>query len=733
MKQGSGVSYIHGSSGDEHPNPFAATVSKVRDNATHAILRLMHGMFDGIDDSFFELANGAKHNNEQNRYFEAMREVRIKRKGIETFLQQELNRFFTTPPELKPVTSRTATEESNSEPLALVQNDVLEETVAITSMISKARATFTGSLLQFQTRFSYALKLPPEAHKVNPLEPESLCKAFATACGNLDVDIREKLIIYKQFDRYVLGNFDQVLEEGNRLLVHAGVLPHLKHSAAKSAVTPKVSAPARERMVEPSTASTLDAEPENLFPQIQELLGALRASDSTHSHHTSSPHGVTQPLSDQDLLGLLSQLQSARPMENLAEGPAQPIDLRATITRLLQDQAARSGTSSALNEADEDLINLVSMLFDFILDDYNLSAPVQVLISRLQIPILKVVIKDKQFFNKAHHPARKLLNSLAKAGIGWSDISEQKRDKLYEQMHSIVLRILDEFHGDISLFEELHQQFSDFLAREERKASLVEQRTREAEEGRVKSQRAQLLVDQILNEQVQSLRLPAVAVDLLSNGWSRVMFLAYLRDDTAHQWEDTVRVVNDLIWCLQPHSDREDRQRWVQMVPQLLKTLKAGLQEVSYSSSRLDQMLTDLKKELTEAFKQQSSAAADKKTPRPAVPQEPIAKKTAVERQAEIEDAKLAEFLIRIDELQTGTWVEFALVNGSKFRCKLSTRVGDDNCYIFVNRMGLKVVEKTRQELAHEMRRGRLQVLEEGLLLDRAMDAIFNNLKRKAA
>src|SRR5690554_7459077 len=92
------------------------------------------------------------------------------------------------------------------------------------------------------------------------------------------------------------------------------------------------------------------------------------------------------------------------------------------------------------------------MLFEFILDDYNLSSPVQVLISRLQIPILKVVIKDKSFFSKTTHPARKLLNSLARAGIGWSSSDEKGRDKLYDQIHTVVQRILDEFEGDISLF-----------------------------------------------------------------------------------------------------------------------------------------------------------------------------------------------------------------------------------------------------------------------------------------
>src|SRR5690606_30674965 len=328
---------------------------------------------------------------------------------------------------------------------------------------------------------------------------------------------------------------DQVLEEGNRLLVHAGVLPHLKYSATKTAVTPKTSAPATERTVAPAGATAPGTEQENLFPQIQELLGALRASSPTSSHHTYNTQIAAQPLSDQDLLALLSQLQPARPLDNLAEGPVQAIDLRTAITHLLEDQAKKSGTAPTLNEADEDLINLVSMLFDFILDDYNLSSPVQVLISRLQIPILKVVIKDKSFFSKATHPARKLLNSLARAGIGWSSSDEKSRDKLYNQIHTVVQRILNEFDGDISLFETLNQEFEQFLERENRKSSLVEQRTRESERGRIKSQKAQEAVDRLLKEKVARYDLPESVHDILVHGWSRVMFLAYLRDDAEHR------------------------------------------------------------------------------------------------------------------------------------------------------------------------------------------------------
>lgn len=410
------------------------------------------------------------------------------------------------------------------------------------------------------------------------------------------------------------------------------------------------------------------------------------------------------------------------------------VDLHQVVQQLLAQAGTTSdGKKPALAEMDEDLINLVSMLFEFILDDYNLSAPVQVLISRLQIPILKVVIKDKSFFSKANHPARRLLNSLARAGIGWSESDEKTRDKLYEQIHAIVVRILNEFDGDITLFETLGEEFEQFLARENRKSSLVEQRTRESERGRIKSQKAQETVDQLLQKKLARYKLQEPVRNILINGWSRVMFLAYLRDDVEHRWLQTVRVVDDLIWCLHPHQEDEERDQWVRVVPGLLKSLRAGLEEVSYNSSKLDEMMADLKHELTEAFRANALVEAMEDSPEPEPEEDiPTAHQTAIERQQELEDAAIAEFVAQIDAIEIGNWVEFNLVNGASFRCKLSAIIEEADCFVFVNRMGLKVIEKTRTDLAHEMRRGRLTVLEQGALIDRAMDAVVGSLRSKA-
>jgi len=169
------------------------------------------------------------------------------------------------------------------------------------------------------------------------------------------------------------------------------------------------------------------------------------------------------------------------------------------------------------------------------------------------------------------------------------------------------------------------------------------------------------------------------------------------------------------------------------VVPGLLKSLRAGLEEVSYNASRLDDMMGDLKHELAEAFRT-SSSMEELELP-PLDESETDVPETNPQQKDHVhsEDAAIAEYVAQIDSIEIGNWVEFRLVNGASFRCKLSAVIEEASCFVFVNRMGLKVIEKTRVELAHEMRRGRLTLLEQGALIDRALDAVVGTLRSKTA
>ena len=744
MDKQSGIHYLRDPKQAASSKPVPAEVTRIRDTVVAGLGDLLQGAFDAVDDSLFELANNARSNNEQNRYFEAMREIRIKRKGVERQFQNSVAGLFADPPRTGQTQGETPAYSTSADTLSLVGDEDLEEQVALNAMIGKARAHFQGPLLQLQARFSEVYPDASDEAPVNPMAPEHLCGAFIEAIHALEIQIRERLILLKQFDRYVVSNLGMLLDEANRILIQAGIIPNFRYHGKSgqqakkknTQASPTASQSSAESPGTDGAAAGEEASP--VFEQIRQMLALQRANAGIPHRSSDTRIRVVGHAELASLLSAIPLADSYSPDGDLSEGEPVTVDLRSIVEQLLARTKSEDGRKPALNEVDEDLINLVSMLFEFILDDYNLSAPVQVLISRMQIPILKVVIRDKSFFSQASHPARKLLNSLARAGIGWSKSDEKAKDKLYNQIHETVQRILNEFDGDISLFETLNREFEQFLERENRKASLVEQRTRESERGRIKSQQAQHTVDTILRKKIARHRLPEVVCDLLVNGWSRFMFLAYLRDDVEHRWQESVKVVDDLIWCLHPHNGDDERDQWVRVVPGLLKTLRAGLEEVSYNSSRLDETMGRLKHELAEAFRtnpvtetvQESSEAATETGEEDELPG---TRKNAVARQRELEDAAIAEFVAQIDSIETGDWVEFRLVNGASFRCKLSAIIEEADSFVFVNRMGLKVIEKTRLELAHEMRRGRLTLLEQGALIDRALDAVVDSLRSKTA
>ena len=125
-------------------------------------------------------------------------------------------------------------------------------------------------------------------------------------------------------------------------------------------------------------------------------------------------------------------------------------------------------------------------MFQAILAEERMPAAIRVWFARLQIPVLKVALSDKNFFNRGGHPVRKLLNELALSAIGWTEKKAGQRDPLRDKIESVVDRVLTEFTTNVSLFEELLKDFSHFMDLDRRRRELVEQRLRDAEEGRAR-------------------------------------------------------------------------------------------------------------------------------------------------------------------------------------------------------------------------------------------------------
>ncbi|WP_181298219.1 DUF1631 domain-containing protein [Pseudomonas sp. Q2-TVG4-2] len=726
----------------------------VRDKAAQQLRLALQTLFDNADDSLFEIADRATSNAEQNAFFEAMRDLRMKRRGIERgFLQQvfesfaKLNQYEIGKP---------AQPEASFDSLALVQNDELEESVAIDTMVAKVMSRASQPLSHLTTRMNVLVSKKLD-DKNNPLSPQQLCEYFLEACRSLGVEIKVKLIILKLFERYVLTDLEQLYAESNQTLVAAGILPELqsampRRSPSRSAATGS-SAPRSGAGTGVSESSAYaDDGVHEAFAALQALLSELRGSVLPARN---LPNDAV-PISSNDLMRLLSHLQSRAPQQ------VNEYDLPGQLEQLLQRVSAKSGKSRVVGEVDEDVINLVSMLFEFILDDRTLPDSLKALIGRLQIPVLKVAVLDKTFFSRGSHPARRLLNEIASAAMGWGEQDEAQRDSLYQKIEQVVSRLLNDFVDDPAIFSELLADFLAFTGDERRRSELLEQRTRDAEEGRAKAEMARQEVEHALNQRLLGKTLPEVVVRLLQEAWSKVLLLTCLKHGTqSEQWQAALGTMDDLIWSVTPHDDPESRAQLLELVPSLLKNLREGLVSAAFDPfstsdffTRLEALHVQTLQQLTQPTQPAPTNAplargeivTEQKLelpPREDEADDPIspamvevneeivllAPGESREQEPEINLADNDEALTQVDNLRVGSWVEFQEDEDHKLRCKLAAVIKPTGKYIFVNRTGMKVLEKTRMGLAIEFRRGAIRLLNDALLFDRALESVIGNLR----
>ncbi|EPU0240493.1 DUF1631 family protein [Pseudomonas aeruginosa] len=299
---------------------------QVRDKAALQLKQALQALFDNADDTLFEMADRATSNLEQNAFFEAMRDLRLKRKSIERVYLQKVFEEFSALNQVQSGKSVPTLDTVSFDSLSLVQNEELEESVAVDAMVARVMSRDATALAHLSTRLNTLVGRKVD-EKSNPLAPRPLTAAFLDACQGLGVEIKVKLIILKLFEKYVLAHCDQLYAEANQILVAAGVLPELKSALPRRqpAVRPEA---VRDAGTLQAQAALLDGGQQEVFGALQELLAQVRDNPSFYRRET--PENAA-PISSNDLMRLLSHLQQHLPGPGAAE-----FDVRDGVDQLLQ-------------------------------------------------------------------------------------------------------------------------------------------------------------------------------------------------------------------------------------------------------------------------------------------------------------------------------------------------------------------------------------------------------------
>lgn len=592
--------------------PAAMPLQLLQDRAKQLLVQLLQGMFESADDALFEMADKAQSNSEQNVYFESMRDVRIKRRTIETAFAQAIPRSFRDISESLQVTdTEVPLLEAKPGALSLVQNDELEEQVAVDGIVARILSLDSDDLRELTRRIDSLVPSTEVDENSNPLGPRVICNGFIKSCECLEVDIKSRLVVYKLFEKELLKELPAVLEECNALLLEAGVLPGLvlgnataaKPSKSKMTNASAMAAQQLDQHAAIDAGNDANVNAEQVFASVQHLLAQRQSQILGQQLFKSASWftpGNSPELPREQIFELLkqTQLQQAAGLASEAgfvTGKDQLVDVHGALRSMLSDQNVQEKRS--LGQVDFDAINLVSMLFQFILDDDNLDAQMKALIGRMQIPLLKAAMLDKSFFGTEGHPARKLLNQMATAALGWVPGSDKDDDPLLHKIQQTVETLLHDYERDTSIFDTLLHEFELFLSQEQKRASLLEKRAVDAADGKAKALLAREAVQSSLDNITAGKKVPEVVERLLREAWSNVMFLAFVKSgEDSQPWQLALGTASDLVWSSADNVPDRERTKLLKIMPELLKRLREGLTQVSFDPFKMNGLFSELEK-----------------------------------------------------------------------------------------------------------------------------------------
>ena len=648
-------------------NPIYNSVKRF---ALDGLSDLIRVLMESVDDAMFELADKVDNDRERNMYFEAMREIRLKRDGLQKHFDYEMLQCFKSF-----ITGKATTQDLEGEDedeLTLVELDDVEDNIAIENMISRARPNFEDDLFAVTERLKLVVRRKEITEDDNPLDPKAICDCFHKASDLLETDIQVKLIFYKLFEKYVMNNLGHFYKELNELFVEKGVLPGFKadqermkrttrfmanrikqtpdNTAANSPLAMALGAAASAGMMAGAAGDG------NLFAALQQAAagapgGGIAAQAGLAGGGATgggvagggvagggvagggvagggvagggvagggvagggvagggvagggvagggvagggvAGGGILSAAQAGGFVAALTNLQNT----NIPTQPLTAIDPQNFRAETHQQLATfMQQNQGQVNAADSQTIDVVSMLFDFFFDDEALPAPIKVLIGRLQIPMLKVAIIDKEFFNQKKHPARKLLDSISRASLGWSD-NHSDEQPLIEKIEEIVNFLINEFDQDIGVFEEAFINFENFLSGESEEIEKAEQALQQREQQKDQQiEQAQEAAAALVRKLTNNRELSFEVIDFLETTWTSVLFNAYLSlGESSNHWRNLKRISTTFVWTLIPKFSEADRVKIIKTIPALLRALSKGMELVKISidvQNRIFQML----------------------------------------------------------------------------------------------------------------------------------------------
>jgi len=707
---------------------FDALLTQCRDLASTQLDAAISGMLAKTEAALTELA-GKTHDRElQKRYLEVQEVARSKRAEFERlFHQRFLAEFQQRTGKARKIGGNFSDVDFSSLELSLVADDDLEETLKFNELAAKLRRICEDEINALDQRVGVLVGDADLQSEANPLSPNAICDAYKQACRGAVEGVELRAVFLRLFDDHVLDGVRAIYKALNDLLVQNAILPKIRYGAPRKD-------PAKKRKIKKDGVETEVDEPaaEDMFAALQKLMAAAGGGGGG-APGSGTGVGGGPVLEGAQLLGSLTQLQLDG-LAALGAGATLPIGGGVGTTNILHELKS-SSVGSSMGQMDAMTLDIVARLFDQLFDDPAIPLGAKGLIGRLQIPMLKVAIADKDLFSKKDHPARLLLDTLAEIAIRLpADFNIES--KLFAHLETILQELITGYKEDIEIFSIVRDQLVELMKREDER---VEAEAQAAAERIVQEEAlgvAKGAAQAAVGSRLQAVSLPGPVLEFIIEQWLKLMMLIHVRRGPASEpWNRAIEVMDQLIWSVQPKETTEERRKLATTVPLLLKSITAGLQAAGVADEVREQFFTALMRFHTDILSAPPKGAA---APMPAAPAPPPAaldftaqitirnpfgegdvQVRGLEVDAEETAMNLSRHATDPDRLMVGDWFDWKERGAEEGEEELRRPVRlifvtpRKTRYIFRDRSEKDYIECTRSEVVRRLRSGDAVLMDE--------------------
>ena len=439
----------------------------------------------------------------------------------------------------------------------------------------------------------------------------------------------------------------------------------------------------------------------------------------------SAAHAPVDPA----LMGFLGGLQANT---TVSVPPAAWVDGQDLSGHNLLRQMRERDEVKRAPELDRGTIDALAEVFDFVFADPAIPIQLKYVIGRLQIPVLKAAMIDRDFFLSGEHPARKLVDALAAAAVGWMP-EKGESDLLYVRIQSTVLKVLNGFENDLALFRQLLAEFEAFVGEIEQQAQVHIEPVAYRQSATEKHEAALAHADEVMHQSISTASdrepLRPFMLPFLTTQWREVMAHAWThRHAVPGGWAQALQTLDEMIWSTQPKTDPSERARLVALLPDLVRRTNISLDAIGWDGEERAEFTRNLIDTHMKAIRSTRSAMmpVDSGSAPLETPASRMALKALEARRARHTEAlELDGFDAQALAFERGLWFDFDDAEAGTRRYRLGWVSPQRSRMLFTNRDGFEAFVRSEREVAQLLREGSLRVLDQQPIVGRAIQQIM--------